>query len=318
MPPGDRAKTGRTLLQATAYICLVIATLCWGGNAVAGKLALGHVSPMVLTFLRWFLAVALIALISVPQLRKDWPIVRKNLPLLFFYGVIGYTTFNAMLYSAVQYTTAINVAIEQAGIPMLIFLLNFVFFRTSVSPAQGVGFGMTLIGVALTAAHGDLTTLLQLNLNLGDGLMLIAVAAYSVYTIFLRWKPPVDWRTLMAIPALGAMLTSLPLLLWETDRGAAQWPDGEGWIIAVYTAIFASLLAQILYIKGVEAIGANRAGLFINLIPVFGTLLSVVLIGEKLQLFHVIALILTLGGIAIAEKGRPKASAPTVPASPLD
>ena len=305
-------------MQATAYICLVVATLCWGGNAVAGKLALGHVSPMMLTFLRWFLAAALIAMVSVPQLRKDWPIVRKNLPLLFFYGVIGYATFNAMLYSAVQYTTVINVAIEQAGIPMLIFLLNFVFFRTGVSLAQCLGFGMTLIGVALTAAHGDLATLLQLGLNRGDGLMLIAVAAYSVYTIFLRWKPSVDWRTLMAIPSLGAALTSLPLLLWETGRGAAQWPDGEGWIIAFYTAIFASLLAQILYIKGVEAIGANRAGLFINLVPVFGTLLSVAIIGERLQLFHVIALVLTLGGIAIAEKGRPKASAPTVPASPMD
>ncbi|MBB3442233.1 DMT family transporter [Rhizobium sp. BK379] len=305
-------------MQATAYICLVIATLCWGGNAVAGKLALGHVSPMMLTFLRWFLAVVLIGAISLPQLRKDWPVVRKNLPLLFFYGVIGYTTFNAMLYSAVQYTTAINVAIEQAGIPMLIFLLNFVFFRTGVSLAQVVGFGMTLIGVALTAAHGDLETLLQLSLNRGDGLMLIAVAAYAVYTIFLRWKPVVDWRTLMAVPALGAALTALPLLLWETSRGTVQWPDGEGWAIAVYTAIFASLLAQILYIRGVEEIGANRAGLFINLVPVFGTLLSVALLGETLQLFHMIALVLTLGGIAIAEKGRPKTAAPTVPASPVD
>ncbi|MBX4912111.1 DMT family transporter [Rhizobium bangladeshense] len=305
-------------MQATAYFCLVIATLCWGGNSVAGKLAVGHISPMMLTFLRWFLAVALIAIISVPQLKKDWPVAKKNLPLLLCYGAIGYTLFNAMLYSAVQYTTAINVAIEQAGIPMLIFLLNFFFFRTGISLAQCLGFGTTLLGVALTAAHGDLATLLQLQLNRGDGLMLIAIAAYSLYTILLRWKPPVDWRTLMAFPALAAMLTSLPLLLWEIRRGAAQWPDQAGWSITFYTAIFPSLLAQILYIKGVEAIGANRAGLFINLVPVFGTLLSVVLIGERLQSFHITALMLTLGGIAIAEKGRPKASAPTVPASPVD
>ncbi|MBX4969846.1 DMT family transporter [Rhizobium binae] len=305
-------------MQATAYICLVIATLCWGGNSVAGKLAVGHVSPMMLTFLRWFLAVAVIALISAPQLRKDWPIARKNLPLLLCYGAIGYTLFNAMLYSAVQYTTAINVAIEQAGIPMLIFLLNFVFFRTGISLAQCLGFAMTLLGVALTAAHGDLATLLQLQLNRGDGLMLIAIVAYSLYTIFLRWKPRVDWRTLMAFPAFAAMLTSLPLLLWEAGRDAAQWPDQAGWGITLYTAIFPSLLAQILYIKGVETIGANRAGLFINLVPVFGTLLSVALVGETLQSFHMVSLALTLGGIAIAEKGRPKTSAPTVPASPVD
>jgi drug/metabolite transporter (DMT)-like permease len=305
-------------LQITAYLCLVVATLCWGGNAVAGKLALGHVSPMMLTFLRWTLATALIAAVSLPQLRRDWPVVRKNLPLLVFYGVVGYTVFNAMLYSAVQYTTVINVAIEQAGIPMLIFLLNLMFFRTTVSTAQFVGFGMTLVGVALTAAHGDIATLLKLSLNRGDALMLVAVVAYAIYTIFLRWKPPVDWRTLMAFPALAAALTSLPLLLWESAAGNVQMPDGKGWIIAFYTAIFASLLAQILYIKGVEWIGANRAGLFINLVPVFGTLLSVLLLGEALQAFHITALILTLGGIAIAEKGRPDLSAPTAPASPMD
>ncbi len=305
-------------MQLAAYICLVVAALCWGGNAVAGKLALGHVSPMMLTFLRWFLATALIAAISMPQLRRDWPIVKRNLPLLFFYGIVGYTLFNAMLYSAVKYTTVINVAIEQAGIPMLIFLLNFMFFRTAVSLAQITGFAMTLVGVALTASHGDLASLLQLGLNRGDGLMLIAVAAYAIYTIFLRWKPPLDWRTLMAVPALGAALSAVPLLLWEGMQGNVQVPDARGWVIAFYTAIFASLLAQVFYIRGVETIGANRAGLFINLVPVFGTLLSVVLLGEQLQLFHVIALVLTLGGIAIAEKGRPKSSAPTAPASAMD
>ncbi|MBO9125303.1 MULTISPECIES: DMT family transporter [unclassified Rhizobium] len=297
-------------MQFAAYICLVVAAMCWGGNTVAGKLALGHVSPMMLTSLRWFVATAIIAAISVPQLKRDWPVVRKNLPLLFFYGIVGYTLFNAMLYSAVKYTTAINVAIEQAGIPMLIFLLNFLFFRTGVSLAQILGFAMTLLGVALTAAHGSLTTLLELGLNTGDGLMLVAVAAYSVYTIFLRWKPPLDWRTLMAVPALGAMLSALPLLAWEASMGAAQAPDATGWLITIYTAIFASLMAQVFYIKGVEWIGANRAALFINLVPVFGTLFSVALLGETLQTFHIVALVLTLGGIAIAEKGRPNRVAP--------
>ena len=89
-------------MQFAAYICLVVAAMCWGGNTVAGKLALGHVSPMMLTSLRWFVATTIIAAISVPQLKRDWPVVRKNLPLLFFYGIVGYTLFNAMLYSAVK------------------------------------------------------------------------------------------------------------------------------------------------------------------------------------------------------------------------
>ncbi|KEQ06500.1 MULTISPECIES: DMT family transporter [Pseudorhizobium] len=292
-------------MHKKAYLCLVIATLCWGGNAVAGKLAVGHVSPMMLTFWRWTFAVAIIFAISVPQLIRDWPIVRKRLPILILYGVVGYTTFNATLYTALKYTTAINVAIEQAGIPMLIFIINFILFRMRVSLAQIFGFSLTLLGVALTAAHGDLGTLLELTVNFGDALMLIAVVAYAVYTVSLRWKPIVDWRTLMAIPALFALLTTVPLVLWEQASDQAIWPDTRGWVIVLYTALFASLVSQVLYIKGVEGIGPNRASLFINLIPVFGTLLSVAIIGEDLQLFHIAALVLALGGIAIAERGKP-------------
>jgi drug/metabolite transporter (DMT)-like permease len=297
--------TGEITLLNRAYLYLVLATLCWGGNAVAGKLAVGHISPMMLTFLRWFFAVAIIFAISLPQLMKDWPVARKHLPILAFFGVVGFTTFNATLYTALKYTTAINVTIEQAAIPMLIFLINFVLFRMRVSWAQIVGFSLTLVGVALTASHGDLRSLLELQLNFGDALMIIALVAYAVYTVSLRWKPPVHWRTLMALPALFALLTSLPLVGWEISSGNVIWPDGMGWVIAAYTAIFASLVAQTFYVFGVVGIGANRAGLFINLIPVFGTLLSVLILGEDLQLFHIVALALALTGIAIAERGKP-------------
>ncbi|WP_105427015.1 DMT family transporter [Neorhizobium tomejilense] len=292
-------------MHKKAYLSLVIATLAWGGNAVAGKLAVGHVSPMMLTFWRWFFAVAIIFAISVPQFIKDWPVVRKNLPILLFLGVVGYVVFNAALYTAVNYTTAINVTVEQAVIPMLIFVINFALFRMKVSWAQILGFTLTLLGGIITAIHGDLSALVTLTVNFGDAIMMIAVVAYAIYTVALRWRPRIDWRTLMAVPAFFAMVFSLPLVFWEYSADRLIWPDAEGWIVVLYTGIFASLIAQVLYIKGVEEIGANRAGLFINLVPVFGTLLSVAIIGESLQLFHVVALALALGGIAIAEWGKP-------------
>ncbi|CAN7433396.1 DMT family transporter [Neorhizobium tomejilense] len=291
-------------MHKKAYLSLVIATLAWGGNAVAGKLAVGHVSPMMLTFWRWFFAVAIIFAISVPQFIKDWPVVRKNLPILLFLGVVGYVVFNAALYTAVNYTTAINVTVEQAVIPMLIFVINFALFRMKVSWAQILGFTLTLLGGIITAIHGDLSALVTLTVNFGDAIMMIAVVAYAIYTVALRWRPKIDWRTLMAVPAFFAMVFSLPLVFWEYSAGRLIWPDAEGWVVVLYTGIFASLIAQVLYIKGVEEIGANRAGLFINLVPVFGTLLSVAIIGESLQLFHVVALALALGGIAIAEWGK--------------
>jgi drug/metabolite transporter (DMT)-like permease len=264
---------------------------------------------MALSFGRWSLATGLILAISVPQIRKDWPVLKANWALLAAYGAIGYAGFNGFLYTALKYTSAVNGAIEQGAIPVLIFVLNFLIFRIPVSPVQILGFVISFIGAAVTASHGNLQTLLTLTLNYGDLMMLFAGLSYAIYTIALRWKPAVHWKSLMAGPALAAALTSLPLLYWEAGKGEMILPDMRGWLIILYCGLFPSLISQILYIKGVEGIGANRAGLFINLVPVFGTLLSIVLLGETLELFHVIALALVLGGIAIAEWGKPARTA---------
>ena len=136
--------------------------------------------------------------------------------------------------------------------------------------------------------------------------MLCACIVYAAYTVSLRWKPDMHWQSFIAAPVLGALLSAIPLFLWEVSRGDAIFPDATGWAVVLYAGIFPSLLSQVLYVRGVEMIGANRAGRFINAIPVFGTILSVVLIGETMHMFHVVALLLVLGGIAIAEWGRPK------------
>lgn len=293
-------------MNSRAYFYLCVTALFWGGNSVAGKMAVGHVSPMMLTTLRWVFALVVILVLMTPQIRRDWDKIRKHWLQLLAYGAIGFTTFNALLYSALKYTSAINAVILQAGIPMLIFLFNFVLFRTRASIAQVIGFTVTLIGVLVTAAHGDISSLLTLEFNFGDALMIIACVVYAGYTVALRYKPTMHWQSFIAAPAFGALLSALPLLFWEIGTGTAIAPDATGWIIVLYAAIFPSLMSQVLYVRGVEMIGANRAGLFINAIPVFGTLLSVLLIGETFHLFHLVALLLVLGGIAIAERGRPR------------
>ncbi|WDZ75945.1 DMT family transporter [Ensifer adhaerens] len=293
-------------MNSRAYFYLCITALFWGGNSVAGKIAVGHVSPMMLTTLRWVFALIVILVLMTPQIRRDWDKIRKHWLQLLAYGAIGFTTFNALLYSALKYTSAINAVILQAGIPMLIFLFNFVLFRTRASIAQVIGFTVTLIGVLVTAAHGDISSLLSLEFNFGDALMIIACVVYAGYTVALRYKPTMHWQSFIAAPAFGALLSAIPLLFWEIGTGTAIAPDTTGWVIVLYAAIFPSLMSQVLYVRGVEMIGANRAGLFINAIPVFGTLLSVLLIGETFHLFHLAALLLVLGGIAIAERGRPR------------
>jgi drug/metabolite transporter (DMT)-like permease len=290
-----------------AYLYLVGASLAWGGNAVAGKLAVGHISPMAFTCFRWALALAVITPFATRSLLQDRLVLVKAWPLLLTFGAVGFTGFNALLYLALHYTGAINVSIEQAGIPLMIFVGNFLFFSTSVYRSQMIGFALTLAGVALTAAHGDLGTLLSLDLNFGDALMLVAVFVYAGYTLSLRWKPELAWTSLLTMAAFGAFLASLPLLAAEYAAGQMQLPDQTGWIAVLYTALVPSLAAQIFYIWGVDLIGANRAGLFISLVPIFGTLLAIAFAGEVPHLYHGIALGLVMAGIVIAERFKPKA-----------
>jgi len=284
-----------------AYLLLLATTLFWGGNAVAGKIAVGHVSPMLLTGARWGLALVILLAIGWRHLVEDWPAVRAHLLLFLALGTLGFSVFNIALYSALMYTTAINVSIEQAGIPMLIFLANFLLFRTPVAILQIAGFVMSLIGIALTASHGDPARLLALDVNFGDALMLLAVLLYSAYTVALRFRPAVHWQTTMIVLCAVALLTTLPFVAAEFALGSGILPDGIGWAVIAYTVVFPSLLAQIFYIAGVALIGANRAGLFINLVPIFGTLLSILVLGEALHLYHALAMVLVLGGIWLAE-----------------
>lgn len=292
-------------MHPRAYLLLLLTMLFWGGNAVAGKLAIGHISPMLLNSGRWAFAFAFMLAIGRPRLKTDWPLVQRDLPLLSILGAVGFTVFTVALYSALVYTSAINVSIEQAGIPMLIFLLNFLFYRVAATWAQIVGLILSIAGIVLTASHGEPTRLLALDVNVGDAIMVVAVVVYSAYTVALRHKPDIHWQSLMAVLTGSAFIASLPFTAWEFWAGSGVAPDAMGWAILAYVVIFPSVLAQIFYIRGVELIGANRAGLFINLVPIFGTLLSILILGEDLYLYHALALGLVFGGIWLAEtRGR--------------
>ncbi len=285
-----------------AYGLLGITALIWGCNSVAGKLAVGHISPLLLTNLRWTTAFVLIMTISVPQIRRDWPVLKQKWYIPVLMGVIGYAAFNGFLYSALHYTTAINVVILQAGIPAITFILNFLIFRVRVFNAQILGFLVTLGGVFLTAAHGDLSTLLTLTLNKGDLMMFGAGLVYAFYTVGLRWRPNIHWKSMIAFAFGGAMVASLPMSMTEFNSGDMMFPDFTGWMVVLFAGIFPSLISQTFFMRGVELIGANRASLFVNLVPIFGTILSISVVGEQFHLYHFVALVLVLGGIWFAER----------------
>jgi len=289
-------------MAARAYLYLVITTIGWGGNAVAGKLAVGHVSPALLTTLRWAVALAVILPFALPHLRREWPAIRAHAGVLIALGMLGFALFNNLLYFALIYTSAINVAIEQAAMPLVIFVASFLLFRQKTTLAQIAGFCISVVGVALVASDGDLSRLLALDINLGDAVMMVAVLSYGLYTVGLHWKPRLHWLSLMSALAIVAFFGSIPFTAFEAASGSLILPDLQGWLVVLYAGTIASIASQALYILGNELIGGNRAGLFINLVPIFGTLFAVVILGEDFQLHHFFALALVLGGIALAER----------------
>lgn len=293
-------------LMHRPYVLLVLTTMFWGGNSVAGKAAVGNIDPYALILFRWTGAFLVLLPFALAPIRRDWATIQARWWLYLFYGAVGYALFNVLIYVAAYFTSGVNNAIDQTAINVFVMLLSFLLFRTAVKPLQLVGVAVTIVGVMLTATHGDLRRILSLDINFGDLLVLIASLAYALYSISLRWRPKTNWMSFLAASFFGAVLASIVFQL--TLGGGVPHlvkvvPEVTplGWLIVVYTVLLPSLVSQMLYVRGLELIGANRASLFINLIPLFGAIGSVVLLGERLEPFHFAAGGLIVIGILVAE-----------------
>ena len=171
------------------YLLVVLAPLFWGGNMVAGKLAVDQVDPYTLTVMRWLGALLMTLPFAWGPLQRDWPAIRKAWPILLLYGALGYTTFNMFMYLAAHFTSAINTSIEQALIPVLVMIANFIIFRVRARALQVLGVVITIVGIAITASHGDFGRILSLTINIGDGFVVLACIAYAAYSLALRYRP---------------------------------------------------------------------------------------------------------------------------------
>jgi drug/metabolite transporter (DMT)-like permease len=291
---------------AQPLVLLFLTTLFWGGNAVAGRLVIGEVSPLAVVFLRWIAVSGLMLVLYGRQLRAEMPLLRRHLPMIVAMGVCGFTAFNSLFYVAAHSTTAVNLGIIQGALPVFVLIGAFIILRSPISVLQIVGALVTLSGVALIASQGNLARLAALQINPGDGLMIVACLLYALYAILLRNRPAVSGMVFFAALSVVAAISSVPVVASEIIQGTVQWPTAKGWLIVAYIAIFPSFIAQIFFMRGVELIGPGRAGVFINLVPIFSSLLAVGLLGEPFHLYHAAALVLVLVGIALSERTRRK------------
>jgi drug/metabolite transporter (DMT)-like permease len=288
---------------ANPILLLVLTTLIWAAHSIVGRLAVGQIGPMTLTCLRWGAALIPILIAARPSLRRDWPVLRKRWVYLTAMGTAGYTVFVALFYVAAHYTTALNLSIIQGAIPAMVLIGARAFLGARFTALQALGAFVTMLGVMVIAAQGDPARLRALAFNAGDVMMVAAAALYAGYTIGLRQRPNVAGISMLAAMALAAFVTSVPLMIWEIISGGFIWPTLGGLLALAFVALGPAFISQLMFMRGVELIGPGRAGVFVNLVPAFGAIMAVAILGEPFAAYHVVALVLVVGGIAIAQRG---------------
>jgi drug/metabolite transporter (DMT)-like permease len=291
-----------TLFWNSPVVLLSLTAATWAGHAIVSRMAVGEIAPMTLTTARWALALGPILFAARRDLRHDFEVMRKRWLYVGMMGALGFTAFNAMFYIAGHRTGALNLSIIQGAIPAFVLVGARLGLGETVSRLQAVGAFATMIGVVAIASRGEWSRLAGLAFNSGDVVLLVACVFYAGYTIGLRKRPNVSGLGLLAGMAIAALLTSLPLFGWEIASGGFIWPTGKGLLLLAYAALGPAFISQLFYMRGVELIGPGRAGVFVNLVPVFGALMAVVLLGEPFAFYQLAALALVVGGIAVAQR----------------
>lgn len=286
------------------YLLLTLTMLFWAGNAVLGRAVRAEVPPVGLAFCRWFFGFLIVFPFALPHLRRDWPEVRRRWRMVVLLSFLGITCFNTMLYIGLHSTTAINAILIQSSMPVIIVIMSFLFFRETVTPIQALGIGVSLIGMITIIARGDLSVLAQLSLKPGDIWVFTAVFLYGAYSVLLRLRPKIHPASLLAVLFGAGTLMLAPFFIWEMNTGLILQFNRTTLLAVGYVAIFPSILSYLFYNRGVELVGANQAGLFIHLIPVFGTVLAILLLGERFRVFQGVGVALILSGIYLVTRAK--------------
>ncbi|MBP2295588.1 DMT family transporter [Azospirillum rugosum] len=301
--PGGAPSPGRRLVDQ-AWFLMMLPPLFWASNAVLGRAVAGEVPPIGLAFWRWALGALLVLPFAWRHLRQDARTLATHWKIVALLSLTGITVFNTFLYIGLNSTTALNSVMIQSSMPVLIVLMSFALFGDRVSPRQGLGVAVSLAGACTLIARGDPAVLLGLQLNAGDLWVFAAVLGYGTYTALLRRRPAVHPLSFVAVTFGVGMAMLLPFYLWESlaVRPMPLTPTALGAV--AYVALFPSILAYLCFNRSVALVGANTAGLAIHLIPVFGSLLAILFLGEQPHLYHAVGIALIAAGILLATRKR--------------
>jgi drug/metabolite transporter (DMT)-like permease len=305
MSASDRTSAGASRnnwLANQPYLLLSITALCWAGNAIVGRLAAGHIPPVTLAFLRWSLAFLTLLPFAWNHIRRDWNAIRGGLGAMVLLSFTGIGAFTSLQYWSLEYTQALNTLLLQSALPLFVAAWSLILLGVRLTLAQAIGVIVSLIGVLVIVLHGDLTTIATIDFNRGDLIFTVALIIFGLYSVMSLKRPAIHGLSFAAFTFGCGSACLIPALILELYWRDPMRFDIPNLLTVLYVATFPSTIAYLCFNRGVALIGANRAAPFFHVVPVFGSIMAFVFLGERAQAFHIIGFALVLVGVFVASR----------------
>ena len=290
----------------TAYIFLIFATLFWSGNFIVGKAAsLFEIPPFTLNFYRWTFAWLILAPFTLKEIFQKIEYILENLKLILILGITSITIFNSIVYYSLNFTQVINGVLMISTIPVMIIFFSWIFKIEKTNFYQILGVIFSLLGVMVIVTKADLDKLLNLNFNKGDLWMVVAMLSWAMYSALLRKRKfELSQISLLQTIISAGLVLLLPAYLIEMSLGYRLNIHLPFILTLSYVVLFPGLASFFFWIKGISIIGSNRSGIFLHLMPIFSTIMAILIFKEKFMVFHFIGAVLIITGVVLSSKRR--------------
>ncbi|WP_422443946.1 DMT family transporter [Thermoanaerobacterium sp. DL9XJH110] len=290
-------------MNISPYILLALASLFWSFNFIIGKIVSAVIPPITTSFLRWFLPFVFFLPVSWKQIKTDKNLFITKWPLILLLGATGYCLNSISVYQAVRFTSTINTSFINAFNPVLIAFVGYILYHEKVTRVQFLGFVLSLAGVLSIIFQGKVGLIVSLKINPGDLFMVGSIVSWSIHTVLYKNKASgLPERPMFTLMMLGGLIITLPMVLLENIAYNWSWV-GRIKIVHVLGVIslniFPSVLAYQFWNSALKKISANKVGIFLYLIPIYTTAISIVLFGESLRLYHVLGGLLIFTGVLL-------------------
>ena len=293
------------------FLLLALSSLLWSGNWIVGRGLRHDMPPIALNFWRWAGAALILAPFVLPRLAGRWHRVVRHWRILAVLGGTGAALFQLLVYLGLGMTTTVNAVLMNSSVPLFMILCSWLIEGERATARQIAGIVVSFLGIVVIMKRGEVGDLLRLDFNRGDAVILAAMPVWGVYSVLLKRRPAeftgIEFLFLLSLFGVAWLA---PLFVGETlfiRSGTLTLASFGG---VVYIALFASVLGYICWNRGVAAVGANRAGFTIHLLPAFGTILAVLLLGEEFHTFHLVGIATILAGVFLATKAPGRARRP--------